>query len=193
MEVLETLNLRMEQICRRMAAKTSRRGFFSYLGRLLVGAMLLPLLPMKRVGRAGAAESGSGSEHVPPPGLSRKEAFAQNAQTTDPKRCNYWRYCATDGFQCSHCGGGVTACPPGTEPAPSSWVGSCIHPEDGKEYLISYRDCCGSDSCGRGFCRDTIEETPTYLPQRSNDIIWCFGASNMVYHCSTASVIGEAT
>jgi hypothetical protein len=33
----------------------------------------------------------------------------------DRTSCDYWRYCAIDGFLCTCCGGSVNACPPGTE------------------------------------------------------------------------------
>ena len=33
---------------------------------------------------------------------------------------------------------------------------------------------------------------PTYRPELNNDIIWCFGAPSMVYHCSGQVVIGKA-
>lgn len=189
-----------ESMTRKVAQNVSRRSFLSGLAKSVAGAAMLPLLP---VDRSEASENGSDNgafkmamshENGEKSGssMSRKEKFAANAQTEDPTKCNYWRYCATDGYQCASCGGGPTTCPPGTEPSPSSWVGSCINPDDGEEYLIAYRDCCGKDSCARGACLDTIEETPTYRPQRNNDIVWCFGTS-MVYHCSSAAVIGKAS
>ena len=33
-----------------------------------------------------------------------------------------------------------------------TWVGTCRNPNDGKDYLISYNDCCGVTMCGRCFC-----------------------------------------
>ena len=42
----------------------------------------------------------------------------------------------------------MTSCPPGTSPSAVSWVGTCHNPLDGKDYLISYNDCCGKTACG---------------------------------------------
>ena len=113
------------------------------------------------------------------------------AQTKDPRACNYWRYCSSDGYLCSCCGGGPATCPPGAVPSPTSWVGSCLNPDDGKMYLIAYRDCCGKDSCPKCNCLGTAGEKPAYIPQLNNDIIWCFGASSMIYHCSSAAIVGQ--
>ena len=74
------------------------------LGALLVGAASLPLLPVAR----GAARV--------------RRAKRTNG---DPAGCDYWRYCAIDGFLCACCGGSRDGCPPGTEPAPITWVGTC--------------------------------------------------------------------
>ena len=30
---------------------------------------------------------------------------------------------------------------------------------------------------------------PVYRPALNNDIIWCFGAPSMVYHCSSAAIV----
>src|SRR4051794_32029953 len=112
---LETLS---ERFTRSLARRTSRRSVLSHLGTLLAGSATLPLLPVVR-----------GAE---PPS---KSAFTRNAQAKDDKECNYWRYCAIDGALCSCCGGGVHTCPPGSSAAPTSWIGTCVHPEDGKAYI----------------------------------------------------------
>jgi methylamine dehydrogenase light chain len=170
-----------ERWMRRLASFTSRRGFLSRLGAVVVTATTLPLLP---VSRAFAAK--------PDRTVQSKTGFARSAQSKDDTQCNYWRYCAIDGFLCSCCGGGVHTCPPGTKPSPTSWVGSCTNPDDSKAYLISYRDCCGTAACGQCICENTDRETQSYRPQGNNEIIWCFGLSTMEYHCSTAVLVGEA-
>jgi methylamine dehydrogenase light chain len=76
--------------------------------------------------------------------------------------------------------------------SPVTWIGTCRNPQDGKDYIISYNDCCGKDYCGRCSCLRTEGERPVYFPQRSNDINWCMGAESTVYHCSTAIVLGAA-
>jgi len=168
-----------EKATRRLAGHTSRRSFISKLGAVLVAAPVFPLLPVHRA-RAQGKPQGKPSE------------FAALAQTKDPEKCNYWRYCAIDGFLCTCCGGGVHSCPAGSTPSPTSWVGTCLNPENGKSYLLAYRDCCGVGGCGQCFCTGTDRETPVYRPQGNNDIIWCFGTSSMEYHCSTAALVGPA-
>ena len=165
-----------ERLARRLASRTSRRSLLARLGGWLVATPALPLLPVQRAAAATDART----------------EFARKAQTKDPTKCDYWRYCAMDGNLCSCCGGGLHTCPPGTVPSPTSWVGTCLNPEDGKAYLIAYRDCCGKDACGRCGCSGTDGELPTYRPQSNGDIIWCLGAPNMMFHCSSAVLVGLA-
>jgi methylamine dehydrogenase light chain len=157
-----------EGAVRDLANRFSRRSFLARLGTLLAGGAALPLLPVAR----GAA--------------------AEPADVDDPTRCEYWRHCAIDGFLCACCGGSATSCPPGTEMSPVTWIGTCKNPNDGRNYLISYNDCCGKGFCGRCFCNRNEGDRPIYYPHRSNDINWCAGTSTNVYHCSTAIVLGEA-
>jgi methylamine dehydrogenase light chain len=166
-----------ERAIRRLARHTSRRSFLSRLGAVAVAAPLFPLLPVQR---AVAQKP------------SRASDFGALAQAKDAEKCDYWRYCAIDGFLCTCCGGGVHTCPPGSQAAPTSWIGTCLNPEDSRTYLISYRDCCGVGACGQCMCRSTERETPVYRPQGNNDIIWCFGTTSMEYHCSTAALVGLA-
>lgn len=168
-----------ESASRGAAQRASRRSMLAFVGRTLVATVAVPLLPVHRKAQAASASQ-----------LASR--FARSAQTKDPSQCNYWRYCSSDGYLCACCGGGPSSCPPGTSPSPTSWVGSCINPDDGKTYLIAYRDCCGTDSCGRCACLGQEGDMPSYRPQLNNDIIWCFGASSMVYHCSSAALVGLA-
>jgi methylamine dehydrogenase light chain len=167
----------VEQLTRTVAQRTSRRSFLARLGKLVVGGMMIPLLPVNRV-----AAPALGAEKQPP----EKSA----AKLNDDTDCEYWKYCAIDGYLCSCCGGGSHDCPPGATPSPTSWVGTCRHPQDGKDYIVSYRDCCGKTACGRCLCARTEGELPLYRTQRDSDLIWCFGAPTMVYHCSTAEIVG---
>ena len=167
-----------ESVSRVLAGKVSRRSLLARLGATLVAAPVFPLLPAHRA--QAALPSDAATE------------FGQRAQSKDPKQCNYWRYCAIDGALCSCCGGGVHTCPAGTTPSPTSWVGTCLNPDDGRQYLVAYRDCCGVGGCGQCNCRNTERETPVYRPQGNNDIIWCFGLTSMEYHCSTSALIGVA-
>ena len=173
-----------ERITRRFAGYASRRSFISRLGAALIAAPVLPLLP---VGRAMSAE--------PAPKSAAKTDFERYAQAKDPNKCNYWRYCAIDGVLCGCCGGGVHSCPPGAEPSPISWIGTCMNPDDGRSYIVAYRDCCGKPVCAAGKecdCDSVDRELPIYRAQLNNDIIWCFGNQSATYHCSTAALVGLA-
>lgn len=167
---LELLDRFTSQNSRRLARKTSRRSFVTRLGTLVTGAAVLPLLP---VSRAFSAEPVK--------------------EMGDPQSCDYWRYCALGGTLCSCCGGSANSCPPGSEVSPISWVGTCRNPVDGRDYLISYNDCCGKSFCDRCRCGNTERERPVYFPSKSNSVLWCFGTESRAYHCTVAAVLGEAT
>ncbi len=167
-----------EKATRNLARFSSRRSFLTRLGTALVAAPALPLLPVARAADA-----------------KQQTDFERYSQTTDDTKCSYWKYCASDGVLCSCCGGGHHTCPPGAEPSPISWIGTCLNPEDGKSYVIAYRDCCGKPLCSAGkscWCDGADRELPTYRAQLNNDIIWCFGNASATYHCSTAALVGLA-
>ncbi len=160
----------IERWSRSLAKGVSRRSIVRSLGTLLVGGAAMPLLPVAR---------GQESTNAPNDG--------------DATSCDYWRYCAIDGFLCACCGGSVTTCPPGTEAAPITWVGTCRHATDGKDYIISYNDCCGKSSCGRCSCVRNERDRPTYVPYLANDYNWCVGSnSNIAYHCTVSRIVGIA-
>jgi methylamine dehydrogenase light chain len=173
----------LERAARQSARRVSRRSFLARLGGALVGGAALPLLPVSRA-HAGAG----GSTRLPAPDESGNEGAVG-----DPASCEYWRHCAIDGFLCSCCGGSQTTCPPGTQMAPVTWIGTCRNPADGVDYVISYNDCCGKDFCGRCICNRNEGDKPAYVTPRSNDINWCVAAESTVYNCSTALVLGVAT
>ncbi len=174
----------LEGKARGVARRNGRRSFLARFGVLLVGGTALPLLPVARAADSGGSGQGA---RVPAP----KEDIEGPAG--DQKSCDYWRHCAIDGSACACCGGSATTCPPGTETSPVTWVGTCRNPADGKDYLISYNDCCGKTFCGRCMCNRNEGERPEYHWYRNNDINWCAGASSQVYNCSVAVVIGQAT
>lgn len=165
----------IEKVVRERARATSRRGFLNKMGAFLVGASVAPLVPVFRAG-----------------------AFAQAEQSTvpevgDPLDCNYWRHCAIDGFLCGCCGGSASSCPPGTVVSDITWIGTCHNPTDGKDYVISYNDCCGLTGCGSCFCNTNKDDTPIYRPQTSNNLNWCSGSqADLPYHCSLSVVIAVA-
>jgi methylamine dehydrogenase light chain len=166
----------VERLTRRMAQTGSRRGLLRQLSALMVGAAVVPLLP---VARASAAPPAKGAALPQDPG--------------DPNSCDYWRYCAIDGFLCACCGGSPSQCPPGTEMAALTWIGTCLNPADKRHYIISYNDCCGLSSCGRCECNRNEGDRPVVRPQANNDTNWCVGSSSSVYTCSTAVILGVAT
>jgi methylamine dehydrogenase light chain len=169
----------LESRARGLARRTSRRGFLARLGALVAGGAALPLLPVARAGS---------EPRVPVP---REEGL--EGAVGDPSSCEYWRHCAIDGFLCACCGGTQNACPPGTEMSPVTWIGTCRNPGDGKDYVISYNDCCGQSLCGRCQCTRTEREKPVYVAPKNNDLLWCFGTKSRAVHCSVAVVLGVAT
>jgi methylamine dehydrogenase light chain len=158
-----------ERQARTLAQRSSRRGLLRNLGSLMVGAAAVPLLP-----------------------VARAQAATHPAEEGDPDSCDYWRYCAIDGFLCGCCGGSMNTCPPGTEMSPVTWIGTCRNPADGRNYVISYNDCCGKSSCGACLCQRDEGDRPPYRTDKTNDINWCLGTSSATYHCSTAVVVGVA-
>ncbi|GHF10911.1 hypothetical protein GCM10017044_00740 [Kordiimonas sediminis] len=168
-----------EKFSRQIAMKTSRRSFLTGLGGTLIGGASIPLLPVAR-----AAENGY-------PGVAT-QTTGNIQDPGDPSSCDYWRYCAIDGFLCSCCGGTQNACPPGTEMSPITWIGTCQNPADGKNYIISYNDCCGKSACGRCLCNRNEGDRPMVRPQANNDTNWCLGTASTSYTCSTAVILGTA-
>jgi len=165
-----------EKATRKMAHSTSRRSMLLSVGKVLIGSgLLLPVLPFDRSGTAYAA------------------GHDKSVGSDDTTSCDYWRYCALDGYLCSCCGGSVNQCPPGTEASKVSWVGTCHNPKDGKDYLISYNDCCGTTSCGRCLCNTNERERPGYRMGVHNDVNWCMGNSgSTMFHCTTGTIVGMA-
>jgi methylamine dehydrogenase heavy chain len=111
---------------------------------------------------------------------------------SDVRSAEYWRYCALDGFLSDCCGGDVATCPPGTEMSSVTWIGTCRNPADGKDYVISYNDCCGKTYCGKCFVKRNEGEKPVYYASKNNDIGWCMGTQSAVYNSTVAVVVGVA-
>jgi methylamine dehydrogenase light chain len=168
---MSSIDRLFEHSSRRLAQHTSRRSLLGMLGQILTGAALVPLLPVDRSSRAEAAD---------------KKA------SDDPLSCDYWKYCAVDGFLCSCCGGSSNSCPPGTAPSPITWIGTCHNPADGRDYIVSYNDCCGKTSCGNCECNRNEREKPMYRPSRNNDLNWCMANADSNYHCSVSVILGVA-
>lgn len=174
MTISDLIVVKVERLARALARRSSRRGFLARLGVLLVGAQAIPLLPVARGAHAAAP------------------AADENEDPSDPRSCSYWRYCGLDGTLCACCGGTHTSCPPGTVPGVLHWIGTCRNPADGRDYLISYVDCCGASTCTRCPCSRNEDAKPIYSASKSNDINWCTGApGSFVPSCTTALVLGS--
>lgn len=160
-----------ERKARTTAQQSSRRGLLRAFGATMVGMAGVPLLPVAR---------------------AEASAPAHPQDEGDPTSCDYWRYCAVDGFLCECCGGTYNTCPPGTEMSTLTWIGTCQNPVDGRNYVISYNDCCGTTQCATCLCQRDEGDRPLYRSDKSNDVNWCLGSSSTIYHCSTAIVVGQA-
>jgi methylamine dehydrogenase light chain len=179
---VKNLDKIFENTTRKLAQRSSRRSVLAGISTALFGVAALPLLPVARASEK--ADNGY-------PGVGSQSSGNIN-DPGDPTSCDYWRYCAIDGFLCSCCGGSASSCPPGTEMSPITWIGTCKNPADGRHYIISYNDCCGITSCGRCLCNRNEGDKPSYRPQANNDINWCLGAKSNVYTCSTGVILGVA-
>jgi methylamine dehydrogenase light chain len=183
---MRSIDRLFENSSRSLARHTSRRSMLATLGKILTGAAMIPLLPVDRSSRAEAADAaGPGAPKATGKSVSK-------AVTDDPLSCDYWKYCAVDGFLCSCCGGSANSCPPGTAPSPITWIGTCHNPADSRDYIVSYNDCCGKASCGNCKCNGNEREKPMYRPSRNNDLNWCMANADSNYHCSVSVILGVA-
>lgn len=183
MSIERSLDAFTTRITRQVARFTSRRSLMARAGVMLAGTTAIPLLPMLRASAAPAkGKAGGASANAADPA----------AAINDPESCEYWRYCALDGNLSSCCGGTHTSCPPGTEISTVTWIGTCHNPLDGRDYVISYNDCCGSTMCMRCSCNESQGDRPVYTPAKANDIMWCLGTKTQSYNSTVARVIATA-
>src|SRR5262245_24551053 len=110
-----------ERSARRVAQRSGRRSALGHMGRVLVGAAALPLLPVDRAARAAEPAKAPSAGKLP-------------AGIDDQTSCDYWKHCAIDGYLCACCGGSSNSCPPGTSASPITWIGTCLNPHDGRNY-----------------------------------------------------------
>jgi methylamine dehydrogenase light chain len=179
----DLIDRRTERRVRTVAQQHGRRSLLSRLGVAMVGGAVLPMLPFDRSGQFGTAHAA---------GHGGGAAKAKTPAKEDPTQCEYWRYCAFDGYLCTCCGGSLTSCPPGTEASKVSWVGTCLNPADGRHYLVSYNDCCGKTACGECLCNNNERERPGYRLGAHNDINWCMANTSSMFHCTTSIIVGVA-
>jgi methylamine dehydrogenase light chain len=183
--MMRSLDRLFEDSSRSLAQRTSRRSVLAALGRMLTGVALLPLLPIDRSSRAEAAEPSAA-------GIGASAKAPVKSALDNPESCEYWKYCAIDGFLCSCCGGTSHSCPPGTAPSPITWIGTCHNASDGRDYIVSYNDCCGKTSCSNCYCNRNEREKPMYRLSRNNDVNWCMANADANYHCSVSVILGVA-
>ena len=170
--IAKRLDKTVEDNARKSARRHGRRSALAKMGGVMAGAFALKALPFDRAWGATPSSNGMGS---------------------DDQACDYWRYCALDGYLCTTAGGSVSSCPVGSEASEVSWVGTCHNPGDGRDYLISYYDCCGKTAFnGSQFCLRSEGERPGYSMGLHNDINWCMANANKGYHCTVALVVGTA-
>jgi methylamine dehydrogenase light chain len=179
-QLLRDLDARTTGAIRFLAGHTSRRSFLGKMGMFMAGMGAFPLLPVLREANA---------QGITP--RADVNGVADIVEMGDPQECEYWRYCGMSGTLCTCCGGSNTQCPAGSETATVAWVGTCHNPADGRDYLVSYNDCCGKASCGSCGCSRGEGDKPVYFPSKSNSILWCFGSTSHAYHCTLALVIGH--
>ncbi|MCW5714790.1 MAG: amine dehydrogenase [Bauldia sp.] len=163
-----------EKAVRRTAMAVGRRNVLATLGTAMMGTALAPMLPFDRTFGKAFAQTPAGEDG-------------------DVTQCDYWRYCALDGYLCSECGGTLTECTPGSVASTVAWVGTCRNPNDDRDYLVSYNDCCGGGGCvNPTFCFTSQGERPGYRMGLYNDINWCMANETKGYHCTVAVVVGLA-
>ncbi|MGH8786960.1 MAG: methylamine dehydrogenase light chain [Cupriavidus necator] len=169
-----------ERKARAVAQRNGRRSALGRIGKLMLGAAAVPLLPVDRsyAASAAAARTAKAAPGALPTGIN------------DEASCDYWKHCAIDGFLCACCGGSSTSCPPGTTTSPITWIGTCLNPNDGRQYIVSYNDCCGSIACGHCVCNRNERERPLYKMSLNNDINWCMANNPSTYVCSVSYILG---
>ena len=76
-------------------------------------------------------------------------------------------------------------------PSPITWIGTCLNPHDGRNYIVSYNDCCGAGACREcGMCNRNERERPLYKLALNNDINWCMANKPSTYVCSVSYILG---
>jgi methylamine dehydrogenase light chain len=157
---------------------------------MLMGAALLPLLPIDRSSRAEAAERW----HCSAPARQRRPPVRPDqARARQIRRAASIGSIAPSTDSCAPAAAAPrSSCPPGTSPSPITWIGTCHNPADGRDYIVSYNDCCGKTSCGNCECNRNEREKPMYRLSRNNDVNWCMANADSNYHCSVSVILGVA-
>ena len=170
---MEWMDSKTEARSRRIASMSGRRSFLHKAAAALVGGAVLPMLPYDNSN-----------------GVAYARAYGEPDDI--PLDCDYWRYCSLHGGLCAECGGSISQCPPGSIPSKVAWVGTCRNPNDGKDYLVSYNDCCGKGgNCGSG-CSRQEGDRPGYRYGLASESSWCIANMDQGIHCTLAVLVGVA-
>ncbi len=147
-------------LAKKLAERTSRKGFLAQAGSLalkVAGVTLLPLLPIDRIVRDAEGICSFGVE----PG------------------CGDWQLCGICGNVCcnnSGCNNGSKYRCPTCTSREGMWCLCCDAP-DGNSYEIKYYDCC--ETSGQTNCEGC--ENCTYCCPRYQPKAWCYGKD---YRCT---------
>ncbi len=117
---------RVARLLDRLSQASSRRGFLSRAGSLVIRGLGVSLI------------------RVLPVGL-----IVATAEATTP--CTDWRFCGIYAIPCDRCDGGtLTSCPPNTDEG-GQWS-CCCHDSSGTGYVVDYVDCCNPDRMHHAHC-----------------------------------------
>src|ERR1039457_6023478 len=121
--MIRLLDRLFEDSSRSLAQRTSRRSVLAALGRMLTGAALLPLLPIDRSSRAGAAEPSAA-------GIGASAKAPVKSALANPESWEYGKYCPFAGLLCTGGGGTSLPSPRGPPPAPIPGIEPCHNASD---------------------------------------------------------------
>ena len=159
-----------ERLSRRLAGAVSRRSLLRSLGGSPAGAASPPLLPVAR----GAAPSATGKAQDP----------------GDPASCDYWRYCAIDGF--------LRLLRGVRDGLPARYRAGADHleapaaiPPTGA--TTSFRTIAAARPRAGVACATAIKATARSTGRRSQTTTTGAGSkSNIPYHCTVSRIVGVA-
>lgn len=158
----------MARLMEGFGQRVSRRGVLARVGKLILSALGLSIVP-----------------HLP---IDR--SFTVEAQGDD---CCLWQLCGINGYLCNTCcgnSGSLSNCPSctGMVTGNNSWTKCCIDPSVcGSGLLVYYTDCCTPNQA------DSINCKGAHCPHNpAAPNAWC-GGTGMFYACTFVQVFGACT
>ena len=150
-----------EQSSRSLAQRTSRRSFVAVLGQILTGTLLLPLAADRPRHRAAAASPAP--DAAPPPPAHQSVAKPRTGPRAMIRKAASTGNTARSTASCAPAAAAVRIpVRPVRRCRAITWIGTCHNPSDGRDYIVSYNDCCGKTSCGNCGCNRNEREKPMY-------------------------------